>query len=118
MPILNKVDTISPHKPIVYSIQHIILASVQFRSESEVSGPSSILSSGPHHHPAGMLRRRTRHISIGDSPSASSSSLPKGYVRVKNQWQKAVRRISGSSSGGTAGTQSPECGSLSSSLGT
>ena len=64
--------------------------------------------------------RRSRHISIGEqqhpaspTPPSSSGTTPvnpvKGYNRVKAQWQKAVRRMSGSSASGndTSGNVSP-----------
>ncbi|XP_059086007.1 5'-AMP-activated protein kinase subunit gamma-2-like isoform X4 [Tigriopus californicus] len=67
----------------------------------------------------GYVPRRSRHISIGDSdckrvpvtpPSSltSNGSAPRGFVRVRSQWQKAVRRMSGSSGSGGNGTPSPE----------
>lgn len=67
----------------------------------------------------GYVPRRSRHISIGDSdckrvpvtpPSSltSNGSTPRGFVRVRSQWQKAVRKMSGSSGSGGNGTPSPE----------
>ena len=101
------------------------LLETRYCEENDLPTPRPKLTSNNNHHNA-FTPRRSRHISIDKPPNllqiptppnslSSSANTPKsgpsstGYVRVKTQWQKAVRRMSGGSgSGGHSPSAHPD----------